>query len=66
VRNILEVFQFLILLVLFLLVMADRDASTFGLIELVFIVYTFGWVLDQFASILEHGKLLRPLSAVRC
>ncbi len=56
-RNILEVCQFIILLVLFLLVMADRDASTFGATELVFIIYTLGWVLDQFASILEHGMV---------
>jgi hypothetical protein len=56
-RNILEVCQFIILLVLFLLVMADRDASTFGVMELVFIIYTLGWVLDQFASILEHGMV---------
>jgi hypothetical protein len=57
-RNILEICQFLILLVLFILVMADRDPSKFGSLELVFIVYTLGWVLDQFASILEHGKNL--------
>jgi hypothetical protein len=56
-RNILEVCQFIMLLVLFLLVMADRDASTFGVMELVFIIYTLGWVLDQFASILEHGMV---------
>jgi hypothetical protein len=54
-RNILEVCQFIILLVLFLLVMSDRDASTFGVVELIFIIYTMGWVLDQFACILEHG-----------
>lgn len=55
-RNILEICQFMILLVLFLLVMADRDPSTFGFMEVVFIVYTCGWVLDQFSSILEHGS----------
>ncbi|KAN0122224.1 hypothetical protein V8E51_000550 [Hyaloscypha variabilis] len=54
-RNILEVCQFIILLVLFLLVMSNRDASTFGMVELLFVIYTLGWVLDQFASILEHG-----------
>jgi hypothetical protein len=57
-RNILEICQFMILLVLFLLVMAERDPSTFGFMEVVFIVYTCGWVLDQFASILEHGRFL--------
>jgi len=55
-RNMLEIGQFVILLVLFVAVMADRDPSKFGIMELVFIVYTCGWVLDQFASILEHGE----------
>lgn len=49
-RNILEVFQFIVLLVLFLYVMSDRDPLTFGAVELIFIVYTLGWVLDQFVS----------------
>ena len=49
-RNILEVCQFITLLVLFLFVMADRDVSTFGTVEAVFIIYTLGWVLDQFVS----------------
>ncbi len=49
-RNILEVCQFITLLVLFLLVMSDRDASKFGTFELLFIIYTLGWVLDQFVS----------------
>ena len=40
----------MILLVLFMFVMADRDPSTFGIVELVFIVYTMGWVLDQFVA----------------
>lgn len=47
-RNILEVCQFIILLVLFLSVMADRDPSTFGMVELVFIIFALGWILDQF------------------
>ncbi|TGO17476.1 hypothetical protein BTUL_0017g00570 [Botrytis tulipae] len=54
-RNYLEVCHFLLLLVFYLYVMADRDPSTFGGMELLFIVYTSGWSLDQFCSILEHG-----------
>ncbi|KAH7364611.1 hypothetical protein BKA65DRAFT_142036 [Rhexocercosporidium sp. MPI-PUGE-AT-0058] len=54
-RNVLEVAQFIVLLALFLFVMVDRDPSTFGGMEMSFIIYTLGWVLDQFASILEHG-----------
>ncbi|KAM3085063.1 hypothetical protein ACMFMG_003499 [Clarireedia jacksonii] len=56
-RNYLELCQFLILLCLYLYVMANRDPSTFGGIELIFIIYTLGWTLDQSASILEHGEL---------
>ena len=47
-RNILEVCQFIILLVLFLYVMADRDPSIFGMVELIFIIFALGWILDQF------------------
>lgn len=54
-RNILEVCQFVVLLVLFLFVMVDRDPSKFGAFEGLFVVYTLGWVLDQLASMLEHG-----------
>lgn len=59
-RNILEVLQFMLLLALYICVMIDRDPSKFGTMEMVFIVYTMGWVLDQFASILEHGKPFSP------
>jgi hypothetical protein len=54
-RNFLEVGQFVVLLVLYILVMTHRDPRTFTIVELVFCIYTAGWVLDQFASILEHG-----------
>ncbi|KLU87355.1 hypothetical protein MAPG_06355, partial [Magnaporthiopsis poae ATCC 64411] len=54
-RNILEVTQFIILLCLYLSFMAERDASTISIIEICFAVYAFGWVLDSFAAILEHG-----------
>lgn len=51
-RNVLEVCQFVVLLGMFLLVMSDRDPSKLGSFELCFIVYTLGWVLDQFVSTL--------------
>ncbi|KAL8370137.1 hypothetical protein RB595_000493 [Gaeumannomyces hyphopodioides] len=54
-RNILEVSQFVILLCLYLSFMAEREASTVSIIEICFAVYAFGWVLDNFAAILEHG-----------
>ncbi|KAF6840105.1 nonselective cation channel [Colletotrichum plurivorum] len=54
-RNILEVFQFLVLLTLYLCVMAERNPNKFTILEGCFAVYAFGWSLDQFATILEHG-----------
>ncbi|KUI62748.1 Calcium channel YVC1, partial [Cytospora mali] len=54
-RNILEIMQFVILLVLYVLFMAERDPTTFSVFEITFSVYAFGWVLDNFATILEHG-----------
>lgn len=54
-RNILELIQFIILLGLYLLFMAERDPDYLSPLELAFSIYAFGWVLDQFATILEHG-----------
>ncbi|KAI9891616.1 MAG: hypothetical protein M1814_002550 [Vezdaea aestivalis] len=55
-RNILEVCQFITLLVLYILVMANRsDTTDLGRYEIFFSIYAVGWVLDQFASMLEHG-----------
>ena len=54
-RNFLDVCQFLALLALYLLVMSKRDEINFSKYELFFMIYSFGWVLEQFASILEHG-----------
>lgn len=60
-RNIIETCQFLILFVLYVLAMANK-AHTIGpshlrftVLELVFVAYAMGWVLDEFASVLEHG-----------
>ncbi|KAK8138704.1 nonselective cation channel [Apiospora sp. TS-2023a] len=54
-RNILELFHFILLLFLYLLFMAERKAEYLSWYEITFAVYAFGWVLDQFATILEHG-----------
>ncbi|KAL9106744.1 MAG: hypothetical protein Q9227_008243 [Pyrenula ochraceoflavens] len=60
-RNFLEVVQFVILLILYVLTMIhrgdnvrDHEIHITGY-EVVFMVYAFGWVLDQTASMLEHG-----------
>lgn len=54
-RNFLEVLHFVILLMLYIAVMNVQDPGPLRLLELTFIVYCLGWVLDQVASILEHG-----------
>ncbi len=50
-----DIAQFILLLVLYILTMEHRDAEHFTVYELIFCIYAFGWVLDEFASILEHG-----------
>ncbi|KAI0125915.1 nonselective cation channel [Xylariales sp. AK1849] len=54
-RSILELFQFVVLLCLYLAFMAERDPAYLSPLEAAFSIYAFGWVLDQFATILEHG-----------
>ena len=54
-RNILDICQFIVLLVLYVLVMENREHTKFTNYELVFCIYAFGWSLDEFASMLEHG-----------
>lgn len=60
-RNWLDIVQFIILLVLYILTMVhrgdgvrDHEISVTGY-EIVFMIYALGWTLDEFASILEHG-----------
>jgi hypothetical protein len=54
-RNIIEVVQFILLLILYFIVMHNRNDDHFTISEIVFCIYCSGWVLDQLASILEHG-----------
>ncbi|KAK4240682.1 hypothetical protein C8A03DRAFT_31172 [Achaetomium macrosporum] len=54
-RNYLEIMHFVMLLGLYLAFMSERDAAQFSKLEVCFTVYALGWVLDQFATLLEHG-----------
>lgn len=60
-RNIIEVVQFVILLVLYILTMVNKSRSKgslhtqFTTLELVFVIYAMGWNLDEIASVSEHG-----------
>ncbi|MCJ1470648.1 hypothetical protein MMC07_009294 [Pseudocyphellaria aurata] len=55
IRNVMDIIQFMLLLLLYVLVMSNRDGNKFTWSELIFCIYTFGWALEEFASILEHG-----------
>ena len=48
-----EIVQFVILLALYLFIMEERDPESFSIREIVFIVYTSGWILDQVSSLLS-------------
>ena len=54
-RNIIELFQFLVLVMLYILTMLFRNNKNGHLFEIMFVTYTAGWVLDEFAAIIEHG-----------
>ena len=54
-RNVLDICQFLTLMILYILTMEHRQSDKFTTYELLFCIYATGWSLDEFASILEHG-----------
>ncbi|KAK4210168.1 hypothetical protein QBC37DRAFT_442887 [Rhypophila decipiens] len=66
-RNLIELFHFLILLLLYIGTMVHRHPSSsssevysnphthVSIYEAAFAIYTTGWVLEQFAAIIEHG-----------
>ncbi|RMZ82730.1 hypothetical protein DV738_g1502, partial [Chaetothyriales sp. CBS 135597] len=58
IRKVIEIFEFVVVLVLYMLVMEGRESgedTEYTIVEAVFDVYTVGWILDQLATILEHG-----------
>lgn len=57
-RNILEVTQYVVLIILYAVFMAESDHMRFSILELLFSVYAFGWCLEQFATVLGHGWLV--------
>ncbi|KAK6540915.1 hypothetical protein TWF694_008299 [Orbilia ellipsospora] len=55
-RNLLEIGEFLLLLGLYVWVMMRRPPPhSYPVSEIVFALYSCGWILEQFSSILEHG-----------
>ncbi|KAM6536430.1 hypothetical protein FALCPG4_002435 [Fusarium falciforme] len=60
-RVVIELAQFLVLLTLYIFTMVNRHQG-FTLWELAFSIYTTGWVLQEFAAIIEHGWELHSQS----
>lgn len=54
-RSLIELFQFVVLLSLYILTMTHRRSSTVSAYEIAFALYASGWTLDEFASVIEHG-----------
>ena len=61
VRAVVELAQFIFLLVFYAFTMINRHKE-FSIWELAFCVYTTGWVLQEFAAIIEHGWELHSQS----
>jgi hypothetical protein len=54
-RHIIEVCQYIILIMLYVMTMINRNYGQFTGWEVAFLTYTAGWCLNEFASTLEHG-----------
>ena len=54
-RTIIEIFQFAILLGLFTLLMVNLNGKGSLFYEIIFDIYAIGWILEEFAALLEHG-----------
>jgi hypothetical protein len=50
-----EVCQFAVLLVLYVLAVIRREGLKITTYEIVFCAYATGWILEEFAAIIEHG-----------
>lgn len=57
-RNVLEVLEYVVLVILYVVFMAESDHTRFSTLECLFSVYSFGWCLEQFATVLGHGWLV--------
>jgi voltage-gated potassium channel Kch len=54
-RGMIEVCQCAVLLVLYVLAMVRREGLKITIYEIVFCAYATGWILEEFAAIIEHG-----------
>ncbi|KJK79968.1 hypothetical protein H634G_04207 [Metarhizium anisopliae BRIP 53293] len=61
IRALIEMVQFMVLVLLYVMTMTNQQAAS-SQWELAFAVYTAGWVLQEFASVIEHGWELHSQS----
>ncbi|KAJ4229208.1 hypothetical protein NW759_003934 [Fusarium solani] len=54
-RYAIEFVQYIVLVVLYILAMMHRGTNALWMYETLFISYSAGWVLHEFAAIIEHG-----------
>ncbi|KAL4988561.1 hypothetical protein BDW68DRAFT_91377 [Aspergillus falconensis] len=54
-RSMIEACQFAVLLALYVLTMVRRKGLEVTVIEMIFWTYASGWILEEFAAIIEHG-----------
>ncbi|KAF2086252.1 hypothetical protein K490DRAFT_18055, partial [Saccharata proteae CBS 121410] len=54
-RNVVDICQFVLLLLLYAITMTNRDHTQWTWEETIFSIYAAGWVVDELATILEHG-----------
>ncbi|KAL0936917.1 nonselective cation channel [Colletotrichum truncatum] len=55
IRGVTELFQFIALVILYMLTMMNRSSERVSIWECLFAIYTAGWTLNEFAAIIEHG-----------
>lgn len=55
VRSIIEMLQFLVLVLLYIMTMTHRSSPTPSVFEYLFFIYAAGWSVDEFAAIIDHG-----------
>ncbi|KAI1846652.1 hypothetical protein JX265_009045 [Neoarthrinium moseri] len=55
VRSVMELTQFIVVVILYVLTMSARSSPKISIYECVFIIYTTGWIVNEFAAVIEHG-----------
>lgn len=54
-RNLIGIAEFLVLTALYVLTLMHRNSDNLAVYETIFVIYTTGWVVEEFADIIEHG-----------